>query len=185
MSLKAAAEMAISSPAFEQNGAIPRVYTCNGAGVSPPLVFTNVPPGTRTLAVVVDDPDVPWLLQSDRLFVHWVKWDLPPGTAGIPEGKAEGGINEDGSGYVPPCPPDSEHRYVFKLFALDTTLGATVSTPADWTSASQGHVLAQAELVGRYGPPFASRIGMLGIPAVLLFALLFVIYRLFRRFRAA
>jgi Raf kinase inhibitor-like YbhB/YbcL family protein len=161
------------------------MYGCHGAGVSPPLVFQNVPPAARTLAIVVDDPDVPPYLQSDRLYVHWVKWDLPPSTAGVSQGKAEGGINEDGSGYVPPCPPDGEHRYVFKLFALDTTLGSTVSTPADFARVSAGHILAQAELVGRYAPPLSTRLAMLGIPVLLLMVLGFVVYRLFRRFRAA
>jgi Raf kinase inhibitor-like YbhB/YbcL family protein len=151
-----AAGLAISSPAFVQNGVIPTANTCDGSARNPRLVFTDVPPSARSLAVIVEDPDVPRLLRSNRLYVHWAKWDLAPETTGIAEGKADGGTNEDGGpGYVPQCPPSGEHRYVFKLFALDTVLGPSVivSTPGDLSRAMDGHILAQAKLTGRYRRP--------------------------------
>jgi Raf kinase inhibitor-like YbhB/YbcL family protein len=151
-----AAGLAISSPAFVQNGVIPTANTCDGSAGNPRLVFTDVPPRARSLAVIVEDPDVPRFLRSNRVFTHWAKWDLGPETTGVAEGKADGGINEDGGpGYLAPCPPSGEHRYIFKLFVLDTVLGphVKVSTPGDLSRAMQGHILAQAETIGRYRRP--------------------------------
>jgi Raf kinase inhibitor-like YbhB/YbcL family protein len=183
------AGLSISSPAFAQNGSIPAANTCDGTSGNPPLVFSGVPSSTRSLAVIVEDPDVPWILQPDRLFVHWVVWDLPPQTEGIPEGKATGGLSEGGApGYADPCPPDSEHRYVFKLFALDTTLGpaVTISKADDLYRAMDGHTLAHAELVGRYRRPFSKRLVPLVALGILLLcgaAVLYGGYRIIRVLR--
>jgi Raf kinase inhibitor-like YbhB/YbcL family protein len=176
-----AAGLAISSPAFVENGVIPTANTCDGSAGNPRLVFTGVPPGARSLVVIVEDPDVPWLLQSDHTYIHWAKWDLAPDTAGIGEGKADGGIDEDGErGYAAPCPPYGEHRYVFKLFALDTVLGpsVTVSTPGDLSRAMHGHVLAQAETTGRYRRPSLS--GALPLDPFLVLIFVVALYGVYR-----
>src|SRR5262245_51419043 len=178
-----AAELEIRSPAFAQNGAIPAANTCDGSAGNPALVFTGIPSGARSLAVIVEDPDVPWFFQSDHIYVHWLRWDLAPETEGIPEGGAEGGINEDGGpGYADPCPPNGEHRYVFKLFALDTTLGqsVTISTVDDLYRAMEGHTLAHTETIGRYQRPLikiAVPLAVLGVLSLVLAGSLYGIYR--------
>jgi Raf kinase inhibitor-like YbhB/YbcL family protein len=183
----AGAELAIGSPAFVENGSIPAANTCDGSSGNPPLVFSGIPPGARSLAVIVEDPDVPWILQSDRTYVHWVVWNLAPDVGGIPEGKASGGINEGGGGgYAAPCPPNGEHRYVFKLFALDATLGSDVSirTAADLYRAMEGHTLAHAETTGHYRRPFGKLIvlfAILGVPLLSVAGVLYGIYRGVRR----
>jgi Raf kinase inhibitor-like YbhB/YbcL family protein len=143
-----AEDLRIASPTFSPNGVIPSANTCDGVGDSPALAFSGVPPGTKSLAVVIDDPDVPWILQRNHLFVHWVKWDLPADMRGFGEGR----ISSIDAEYTPPCPPDTEHRYVFKLFALDTMLGTDhkIASADDLYRAMNGHTLARAELVGRY-----------------------------------
>src|SRR5262249_19206347 len=130
----------------------PSKYTCDGAGTSPALQFSGVPSNAKSLAIIVEDPDVPKNLKPDGLFEHWLIWDIAPTSKGFAEGEGKGGINETGSaGFMGPCPPDREHRYFFKLFALDTTLkAAKISTKADLDKAMAGHVITQAELVGRY-----------------------------------
>jgi Raf kinase inhibitor-like YbhB/YbcL family protein len=167
----------LTSPGFPPNGRIPAANTCNGSSGNPPLIFKGVPAGAKSLVVLVDDPDVPWILQRNHLFVHWVRWDLPPTTTGIPAGKAEGG-----SGYIDPCPPWGTHRYVFKLFALDTTLGpdANVGTEDGLYAAMQGHIIERAELVGRYSQPLRSQIEpvfALGAMALLVVFGLFLAWR--------
>lgn len=143
--------MKISSVAFEQNGSIPSKYTCDGSGINPPLSFSDVPPEAKSLALFVDDPDTP----SGAVFDHWVVWNIPPSTESIGEGEAPVGmIGPNTSGtlrYYNPCPPDGEHRYFFKLYALDIMLDLPAgSSKTDVEQAMQGHVLAQAELIGRY-----------------------------------
>lgn len=142
----------ITSPAFANNGLIPARYTCDGAGMNPALVFSGAPASAKSLALIVEDPDVPKSLKADGLFQHWLLWDIAPDSKGIAEGAGKGGINETGSaGFMGPCPPDREHRYFFRLFALDTKLtAAKISSRADLDKAMAGHVIAQAELVGRY-----------------------------------
>lgn len=167
----------ISSPAFREGERLPAANTCDGTAGIPQLMFSGVPAGTKSLTLVVDDPDVPWILARNHLFVHWVRWDLPPETTGIPAGKAEGG-----SGYIDPCPPWGQHRYVFKLFALDTTLGpsANVGTEDGLYRAMQGHILEQAELVGRYSRPFRSQLTpflTLGGMALLIVFGMFLVWR--------
>ena len=141
----------ITSTTFEDGGTIPVRYTCDGEDLSPPLVWTGLPVGTQSLALVVDDPDAPV-----GTWVHWVLFDLPAGTSSLPENVS--GLGTDGLnswrrlGYDGPCPPPgSPHRYFFKLYALDSGLGLKEgAAKADIEKAMQGHILAQGQLVGRY-----------------------------------
>ena len=142
-------EMRLTSSAFEHEGTIPPLYTCDGADVSPPLSLSGVPAEAATLALVVDDPDAP-----GRTWDHWVAFDIPV-VADIAEDVGSlglGGENSWGSvGYGGPCPPGGTHRYVLKLYALDTDLGlAEGATKAEVLEAMEGHVLAEATLMGRY-----------------------------------
>ncbi|MGD9506180.1 MAG: YbhB/YbcL family Raf kinase inhibitor-like protein [Syntrophobacteraceae bacterium] len=141
--------MKISSSAFHSDGHIPRKHTCQGENVSPELTIADVPSGTSSLALVVEDPDAP-----GRTFDHWLAYDIAPETTSIAEGQAPGtaGINDFGkSGYGGPCPPSGTHRYFFRLYALDVRLDLPPGLDKkDLLDAMEGHVLAQAELVGRY-----------------------------------
>lgn len=152
-----AVQMKLTSPAFNEGGPIPAKFTCNGADVSPPLAWTDVPAGTKSLALICDDPDAPV-----GTWVHWVLFDLPPSLSGLPEGIPArptlegGGVHGTNSwrriGYGGPCPPGGTHRYFFKLYALDITLGlGNSATAKDVQAAMQGHVLGEAQLMGRYG----------------------------------
>ena len=116
------------------------------------LQFSGVPAKAKSLALIVEDPDVPKNLKADGMFDHWILWDIAPTAKGIAEGEGKGGMNETGTaGFMGPCPPDREHRYFFKLFALDTKLtGAKIAGKKDLEKAMDGHVLEKAELVGRY-----------------------------------
>lgn len=147
--------MKIQSSAFEHKGVIPKKYTCQGGDISPPLSFFQVPETAKTLALIMEDPDVPLWVRKDQLWVHWVLYNLPPDLSGIEENqKASGllGLNTSGkAAYMGPCPPDREHRYFFKLYALDTTLNFPKSPSRDeLLAAMKGHILAEAQIVGRY-----------------------------------
>lgn len=152
--------MVISSPSFAPGGAIPRVHTCEGEDTSPALVWTGVPAGTRSLALIVDDPDAPDPAHPRMTYVHWVLYNLPPTCAGLaegvtpealPAGTREGLNDWRRTGYGGPCPPIGTHRYFHKLYALDTVLpDLATPTKADVVQAMDGHVLAQAELIGTY-----------------------------------
>jgi Raf kinase inhibitor-like YbhB/YbcL family protein len=150
--------MRLSSTAFEQNGSIPSKYTCDGDSVSPPLMIYDVPENTKTLVLLVDDPDVPKQLKPDGVFDHWVLFNIPPETREIPEGQSIGVVGANGAGksaYAGPCPPlqyqPNEHRYIFTLYALVESLPLQEgASKADVAGALQGKVLAQTELVGRY-----------------------------------
>jgi len=147
--------MTITSPAFEDNGTIPVEYTCDGQNISPPLLIANIPAEAQSLALIMEDPDVPKSLRADGLFVHWLVWDMEPDIAEIPEGGEPPGFvgqNTAGrAGYTGPCPPDREHRYFFKLYALDVTLvEARIANKDDLEKAMEGHILANATLMGRY-----------------------------------
>lgn len=148
--------MKIESSAFANNGDIPSQYTCDGSNISPPISFDEPPAGTKSFALICDDPDAPV-----GTFVHWVLYDLPPTTRQLPERipaqakllhSGVQGRNDFGrTGYGGPCPPGGTHRYFFKLYALDKTLDmAEDATKATIEAAIAGHVLAKAELVGRY-----------------------------------
>lgn len=151
--------MKLSSPAFTAMGAIPRKYTCEGDDLSPALEWSDVPRGTRSFALVVQDPDAPDPAAPRRTWVHWVLVDIPPDTRELAEGAAtrlpsgaRHGKNDWGkAGWGGPCPPIGRHRYFFLLYALDTAL-ADLQTPtrAELEAAMAGHVLARAELIGTY-----------------------------------
>jgi Raf kinase inhibitor-like YbhB/YbcL family protein len=144
-------EFALESSAFENAQAIPSRHSCEGEDVSPPLRWMNVPEGTRSLALVVDDPDAP-----GGVFTHWLVWGLDPAGGELGEGESvpSEGRNDFGrTGYRGPCPPPGHgrHRYLFRLHALDTDieLGAG-ATKAELEQAIEEHVLTTAELVGTY-----------------------------------
>ena len=146
----------LTSSAFDEGGAIPRGYTCEGRDISPPLAWSGVPMGTRTLALIVDDPDAPDPAAPRRTWVHWVLYDIPPAAPGIAVGAplpagAKVGVNDwQRPGWGGPCPPIGRHRYFFKLYALDTSLELYRPTKADLEQAMKGHVLAETQLVGTY-----------------------------------
>lgn len=147
--------MKISSSAFLHNGSIPAKYTCDGSHINPPLDFSGVPVGAKSLVLLMDDPDVPKSIRLDGMWDHWVVWNIPSTTLSLKEGEMPQGIVGKNSGgetaYYPPCPPDREHRYFFKLYALDTILDLPAgSSKADVQEAIQGHIIAQAELIGLY-----------------------------------
>ena len=150
--------MDLSSTAFAQGGDIPRKYTCEGDDIAPALSWSDVPDRIQSLALIVDDPDAPDPAAPTMTWVHWVLFDIPPGATEIPEGGRplpEGcrdGLNDwHRTGYGGPCPPAGRHRYFFKLYALDMQLaGLQRPTKAELERAIQGHVLAQAQLVGTY-----------------------------------
>jgi Raf kinase inhibitor-like YbhB/YbcL family protein len=155
----AAMTLALTSPAFEPGGKIPSNYTCEGDDVSPPLAIAGVPDGTKSLALIVDDPDAPDPEAPKVVWVHWVVYNLPPDTSVLPEGAgADGltagavtGINDwKRTTYGGPCPPIGRHRYFHKLYALDTTLPAEPMTKSQLETAMEGHILARTELIGTY-----------------------------------
>jgi Raf kinase inhibitor-like YbhB/YbcL family protein len=152
----AGATLTVSSTDFSEGETIPDQYTCNGANISPPLSWEGAPPGTQSFAVIMDDPDAP---SGD--FVHWVLYDIAATTtslqAAVPAGEQVPGVGTHGvnganqPGYIGACPPSGEHRYQFKVYALDGVLGlAPRATKADLLSAMEGRILAQGQLVGLY-----------------------------------
>ncbi|HZE07558.1 MAG TPA: YbhB/YbcL family Raf kinase inhibitor-like protein [Gemmatimonadaceae bacterium] len=149
----------ISSSAFAPNGAIPSKYTCEGADISPPLEWSGAPDGTRSFALVVDDPDAPDPAKPQMVYVHWVMYNIPASTTklaenaaktGLPEGTMQGNNDWKKPTWGGPCPPIGRHRYFFKLYALDTQLSLSKPTKAQLEKAMQGHTLANAELIGTY-----------------------------------
>ncbi len=149
-------EIKITSSAFEEGDLIPENYTCDGIDVSPPISWTSVPEGTKTLALICDDPDAPI-----GTWVHWVLFNLPAATNEIPENilpertlesGAKQGMNDFHKiGYGGPCPPSGTHRYYFKIFALDIELDLEAgATKPDLLRAMEGHILAEGQLMGRY-----------------------------------
>jgi len=148
----------ISSPAFENGTGIPSVYTCQGRDISPPLSWSGIPSGTRSLALTVFDPDAPDPANPRMTWVHWVLYNLPPDSSGIDEGAGIlppgtcHGLNDwHRTGYGGPCPPIGRHRYFFRLFALDCQL-PDLGQPSmkELLRAMKGHVLGEAELMGTY-----------------------------------
>ena len=152
--------LVLRSDAFEEGGVIPRKYTCEGDDLAPPLEWDGVPENTRSLVLIVDDPDAPDPAAPRMTWVHWVVYNLPADVSGLPEGAivkklpvgSEQGLNDwNKPGYGGPCPPIGRHRYFHKLYALDTVLeGLDSPTKAEVESAMQGHIIAQAELIGTY-----------------------------------
>lgn len=150
-------KMELTSPTL-QGGQIPLAYTCDGANISPQLSWSDAPPGTKSLALIVTDPDAP-----SGTFTHWILFNLPPNTRslspGVPEndqladGSRQGENDFDKTGYGGPCPPHhSDHRYLFTLYALDTTLDLPAgASKKQVDKAMKDHVLARGELTAHYG----------------------------------
>lgn len=142
--------MKISSSAFENEGEIPSKYTCDGVNVNPPLLIEDVPEGTKTLALIVDDPDAPV-----GIWVHWLVWNMDPSTTQIQENSkpsgTEGTTSFGTTGYGGPCPPSGTHRYNFKLFALDTEIDLDSSgDKAALESRMEGHIIDKVSYMGKY-----------------------------------
>ncbi|WP_207514987.1 YbhB/YbcL family Raf kinase inhibitor-like protein [Longitalea luteola] len=148
MKTTAIAQLTISSPAFGNEENIPSKYTCNGDGINPPLEIKNIPEGTQTLAIIVEDPDAP-----NGIYDHWVVWNIKP-TNIIPENSNPGisGNNSAGkTGYHPPCPPTGTHRYYFHVFALDHHLDLIPGGPKEkLQEAMEAHILASGTIIGTY-----------------------------------
>ena len=148
--------MILKSAVFEADRAIPQKYSCEGADVSPPLEWSNAPEQTKSFVLICDDPDAP-----GGTFVHWVYYDIPATVQELPEGVTTeaqpsiGGVQGKNSfgktGYGGPCPPGGTHRYFFKLYALNTTLGLPAGQSKQQVqNAMEGHVLSEAQLMGTY-----------------------------------
>lgn len=153
--------LTLTSPSFADKAEIPRVHTCQGRDVSPALAWSGAPAGTRSLALIVDDPDAPDPAAPQGTWVHWVVYNLAPDAGGLPEGAgaaplprgARAGVNDWGrAGWGGPCPPIGRHRYVFKLFALSTVLPdlGDRATKLALEQAMDPHVLESAHLTGTY-----------------------------------
>ncbi|MBI5892475.1 MAG: YbhB/YbcL family Raf kinase inhibitor-like protein [Deltaproteobacteria bacterium] len=155
---KEGAAMHIISTAFENNEIIPKKYTCDGQNVSPPLNWAGVPAGAKSITIICDDPDAPM-----GTWIHWVIYGISPDAASLPENVppqkevlrgAKQGINDFKKiGYGGPCPPKGPaHRYFFKIYALDIELNLPAgASKKDVEKAMQGHILAEGQLVGKYG----------------------------------
>ena len=152
--------LSLSSPVFTHNGPIPKLYTCQGKDISPALVWSGLPDGTKSIALIVDDPDAPDPAAPKRTWVHWVLYNIPPSASGLqeavnatglPTGTRQGRNDWDRTGYGGPCPPIGRHRYFHKLYALDVVLqDLKQPTKATLLEAMKGHILEQVELVGTY-----------------------------------
>ena len=152
--------LALTSTAFVPGGDIPALFTCEGQDLSPALDWAGVPETAKSLVLIVDDPDAPDPKAPRMTWVHWVLYNLPPTARGLPQGVAardlpagtrEGTNDWKRNGYGGPCPPIGRHRYFFKLYALDASLGDLgAAGKADVERAMKGHVIGQAELMGTY-----------------------------------
>jgi Raf kinase inhibitor-like YbhB/YbcL family protein len=152
--------LVLKSPVFDEGGVIPLKYTCEGDDIAPPLEWEGVPENTRSLVLIVDDPDAPDPEAPRMTWVHWVVYNLPADVRGLPEGASADklpvgtaqGLNDwHNQAYGGPCPPIGRHRYFHKLYALDTVLeDMQAPTKTQVEAAMQGHVIAKAELVGTY-----------------------------------
>jgi Raf kinase inhibitor-like YbhB/YbcL family protein len=144
--------MIIESTAFENNGMIPAIFTCDGQDISPHLVISEVPEDAQSLALIVTDPDAP-----GGTWTHWIIWNIDKNTdeiqeGGIPEEATEGLNSGGGQGYQGPCPPSGVHHYIFKLYAIDTKLNlSSMSERQDLEQEISGHILEESELIGLYG----------------------------------
>jgi Raf kinase inhibitor-like YbhB/YbcL family protein len=149
-------DIRITSTAFEEGGTIPRKYTCDGSDISPPLAWSSVPSGTKSIALICDDPDAP-----GKTWVHWVVFNIPADIKELPEKVPDQKILSSGAkqgmsdfqkiGYGGPCPPSGTHRYYFKIYALDIELTSEAGiTKAELLKSMEGHILGQGQLMGRY-----------------------------------
>ena len=146
----------VASSAFDNEGMIPAKYTCDGEDVSPPLSWEGIPEGTKSIALVSDDPDAPM-----GTWVHWVMYNIPAAGRELPENVPSDEVLENGArqgitdfrkiGYGGPCPPSGTHRYYFKLYALDTELELKPgAAKAELLGAMKGHILAEGQMMGKY-----------------------------------
>lgn len=147
--------MELKSSAFTQGGKIPAQFSCDGEEMSPELLISGVPNGAKSLVLIMDDPDVPASVRKEQMWDHWVVFNIPPDTKRIAENTEPPGVSgkntQGGLGYQGPCPPDREHRYFFKLYALDCMLDlAEGATKSEVERAIVGHILAETQLMGRY-----------------------------------
>ena len=151
--------LTLTSSAFKPGDKIPSKYTCEGADVSPPLAFGGVPEGTKSLAFLIDDPDAPDPKAPKRVWAHWLIYNLPPDSQGLPEDASRTGLpkgtvtglsDRKQAAYHGPCPPIGRHRYFHRLYALDITLPPKALTKAELEAEIKGHILAQAELMATY-----------------------------------
>jgi Raf kinase inhibitor-like YbhB/YbcL family protein len=147
----AAMAMTLASPALKPDGQIPSKYTCEGANISPPLAWDGVPEGTKSLVLIIDDPDAPDPKAPQMVWVHWVVYNIPPDTKGLPENASNAGLPEGTelglndfkkTAYGGPCPPIGRHRYFHKLYALDITLELRRASKPEIELAMKGHRLA-------------------------------------------
>jgi Raf kinase inhibitor-like YbhB/YbcL family protein len=150
----------LTSPAFAPNGAIPAKYTCEGADTSPPLEWSGAPSNAKSFALIVDDPDAPDPAKPQRVYVHWVVYNIPSSTTKLPENAAKSGLpsgamqgsNDWGKQtYGGPCPPIGRHRYFFKLYALNTEMkGLSNPNKTQFEKAMQPYIIGNAQLIGTY-----------------------------------
>jgi Raf kinase inhibitor-like YbhB/YbcL family protein len=150
----------LTSPRFQDGETIPIAFTCEGEDKAPPLHWEEAPAGTRSLALIVEDPDAPDPKRPQRTWCHWVLYNIPPGTRDLPEGAGSEtlppgvreGLNDWGRrDYGGPCPPIGRHRYIYRLFALDTSLPDLGSpTRSQLLAAMEGHVIDETQLIGTY-----------------------------------
>ncbi len=150
--------MILTSPAFREGQQIPEKYTCDGANISPPLSWSSVPQGTRSLVLFIDDPDAPDPAHPRMDWTHWLLYNIPPqtlslveGVRDLPAGTRMGFTDFRREEYSGPCPPIGNHRYFHRLYALDIVLpDLGKASKRDIESAMKGHVLGEAELIGKY-----------------------------------
>lgn len=148
-------ELVLTSPVFEHLGKIPSKYTCDGQKINPPLEISGVAENAKSLALIIEDPDVPKSIRADGMWNHWLKFNLPASLTEIKEGIDPGGVSGLGTSntlkYVGPCPPDREHRYFFKLYSLDAMLDLKQgATKSQIEQAMQNHILQETVLIGLY-----------------------------------
>jgi Raf kinase inhibitor-like YbhB/YbcL family protein len=151
--------LTLTSPAFTHGHEIPARYTDDGEDLSPPLAWTGVPREAKSLALIVEDPDAPDPAHPKRIWVHWVVYDIPPSSSSLAEGARDEDLPEGAclaandwgrQAWGGPAPPIGRHRYFFRLYALDSELPPDLAKKADVVRAMDGHVLAEAELMGTY-----------------------------------
>ena len=146
----------VTSTAFAEGELIPKVYTCEGKDISPPISWANLPEGTKSIALICDDPDAPM-----GTWVHWVIYNIPPTETGLKEAMPSENVLQNGTkqgitdfrkiGYGGPCPPSGTHRYFFKLYALDKMLELDAgATKGQLLTAMEGHIVGQVQLIGKY-----------------------------------
>ena len=152
--------LTITSPSFSHDGSIPAVYTCDGEDISPELNWSDIPANTKSLVLILDDPDAPDPAAPKMTWVHWVLYNIPATAAGLaerineselPEGTLQGVNDWKRTGYSGPCPPTGRHRYFHKLYALDSLLpDLGQPTKAEVEAAMEGHVIEKVVLMGTY-----------------------------------